>query len=148
MGMPVEERLGADVKRVEHELMAAKLVAVRPAGLTVAQYSALLVLAGQPGVSAAELARRCRVTPQTMTTILRNLEAAGLIVREPHELHRNVLETRLTDAGRTAFELADERASAVERRLSDEFSAAERETLRALLARCSDVLGNLPTDVS
>ncbi|MFB9906648.1 MarR family winged helix-turn-helix transcriptional regulator [Allokutzneria oryzae] len=146
MGMPVGERLGADIKRVEHELMGVKQVAVRPAGLTVAQYSALLVLAEQPGISAAELARRCRVTPQTMTTILRNLEAAELIAREPHELHRNVLETRLTEAGRTAFALADERASAVERQLSEEFSDEERQTLRALLARCSEVLARQPRD--
>jgi DNA-binding MarR family transcriptional regulator len=140
MGMPVEERLGGDIKRVEHELMLVKQQAVRPAGLTVPQYAALLVLDEHPGVSAAELARRCRVTPQTMTTILRNLEAAELIARVPHEVHRNVLETRLTEAGRAAFEVADARASAVERRLADEFSAAERETLRALLARCSKVL--------
>ncbi|MCP3799449.1 MarR family transcriptional regulator [Allokutzneria sp. A3M-2-11 16] len=146
MGMPLDERLGADIKRVEHELMGAKQAAVRPAGLTVAQYSALLVLAGQPGISAAELARRCRVTPQTMTTILRNLEAAELIMREPHELHRNVLETRLTDAGRQAFELADQRASAVERSLAAEFTERERDQLRALLGRCSKVLTTQPRD--
>ncbi|WP_201438115.1 MarR family winged helix-turn-helix transcriptional regulator [Saccharothrix sp. 6-C] len=144
MGMPFEERLGGDIKRVEHELMLVKQQAVRPAGLTVAQYATLLVLDGHPGVSAAELARRCRVTPQTMTTILRNLESADLIARVPHEVHRNVLETRLTEAGRVAFEAADERASAVERRLADEFSEAERETLRALLARCSKVLAERP----
>ncbi|WP_210407815.1 MarR family winged helix-turn-helix transcriptional regulator [Allokutzneria sp. NRRL B-24872] len=140
MGMPLEERLGSDIKRVEHELMAVKQAAVRPAGLTVPQYAALLVLAEQPGVSAAELARRCRVTPQTMTTILRNLEAADLIRREPHELHRNVLETRLTEAGYKAFELADERASAVERALAAEFTEQEQDQLRALLGRCSQVL--------
>lgn len=142
MGMPVEERLGGDIKRVEHELMGVKQAVLRPVGLTVAQYAALLALHGQPGISAAELARRCRVTPQTMTTILRNLESAGLIERIPHELHRNVLETRLTEAGRTAFAEADKRASAVERRLSAEFTPAERDTLRALLARCSTVLTN------
>ncbi|MGW0519906.1 MarR family winged helix-turn-helix transcriptional regulator [Crossiella sp. NPDC003009] len=140
MGMPLDERLGGDVKRVEHQLMGVKQAVLRPVGLTVAQYAALLVLAEQPGISAAELARRCRVTPQTMTTILRNLESAGLIERAPHELHRNVLETRLTEAGRTTFEQADKRASAVERRLSAEFTAKERDTLRALLARCSAVL--------
>lgn len=138
--MPVEERLGGDIKRVEHELMLVKQQAVRPAGLTVAQYATLLALNDHPGVSAAELARRCRVTPQTMTTILRNLESADLIARVPHEVHRNVLETRLTEAGRAAFDVADARASAVERRLADEFSEQERETLRALLARCSKVL--------
>ncbi|MCK2237572.1 MULTISPECIES: MarR family winged helix-turn-helix transcriptional regulator [unclassified Crossiella] len=140
MGMPLDERLGGDIKRVEHELMGVKQAVLRPVGLTVAQYAALLVLSEQPGISAAELARRSRVTPQTMTTILRNLESAKLIERAPHELHRNVLETRLTEAGRTAFEQADKHASAVERRLAAEFTKAEQDTLRALLARCSAVL--------
>ncbi|RKT71349.1 DNA-binding MarR family transcriptional regulator [Saccharothrix variisporea] len=139
--MPFEERLGGDIKLAEHALMQAKQQAVRPAGLTVAQYATLLVLSENPGVSAAELARKCRVTPQTMTTILRNLEAGGLIARVPHEVHRNVLETRLTEAGRSAFETADARASAVERRLADEFSDEERATLRALLGRAARVLG-------
>ena len=139
--MPFEERLGGDIKHAENALMQAKLQAVRPAKLTVAQYATLLVLSGNPGGSAAELARKCRVTPQTMTTILRNLAAAGLIARVPHDVHRNVLETRLTEAGRRTFELADERASAVERRLADEFTGEERATLRALLARAVTALG-------
>ncbi|MEU5690919.1 MarR family transcriptional regulator [Actinosynnema sp. NPDC020468] len=140
MGLPFDQRLGGHLKRVENELNTAKQAAVRPAGLTVAQYAAMLVLSEQPGVSAAELARRCRVTPQTMTTVLRNLDASGLIERVPHEVHRNVLETRLTPAGVAAFEIADERAVAVERRLADEFSAEERQVLEALLARCSSAL--------
>lgn len=142
MGMPFDERLGGDIKHAEHALMQAKQQAVRPAGLTVAQYATLLVLSENPGVSAAELARKCRVTPQTMTTILRNLEAGALIARVPHEVHRNVLETRLTETGREVFETADARASAVERRLADEFTDEERATLRALLARAVQVLGD------
>lgn len=140
MGLPFAQRLGGDLKRVESELGAAKQHAVRPAGLTVPQYAAMLVLSEHPGVSAAELARRCLVTPQTMTTVLRNLETSGLIERVPHEVHRNVLETRLTPAGEAAFEIADERAVAVERRLMGEFSAEELAQLRALLARCSSAL--------
>ncbi|MBW4719646.1 MarR family winged helix-turn-helix transcriptional regulator [Saccharothrix obliqua] len=140
MGMPFEERLGGDVKRVEHAMTQAKQQALRPTGLTVPQYVALLVLADAPGISAAELARRCRVTPQTMTTILRNLETASLIARVPHDVHRNVLETRLTEAGRRVFAVADEHVTAVERRMSDALSAEERTALRALLSRVADAL--------
>ncbi|MEO6087797.1 MAG: MarR family transcriptional regulator [Umezawaea sp.] len=140
MRMPMSERLGAHFKRVEQELMAAKHAAVKPAGLTVPQYAALLVLTEQPGVSAAALARACLVTPQTMTTILQNLLAMGLVERTPHPVHRNVLETRLTELGATTVDQADVRAVAVERRLAAEFTPQERDTLIALLARCSTVL--------
>lgn len=75
-----------------------------------------------------------------MTTILQNLEAGGLIVRTPHPWHRNMLETRLTEAGPAAFDKADVRASAVEARLAAEFTDEERATLRDLLARCSAAL--------
>jgi DNA-binding MarR family transcriptional regulator len=144
MQMPFDERLGLHLKRVELELNTVKTAAVRPAGLTVPQYAALLVLNEEPGISAAELARRCLVTPQTMTTILRNLESAGLIERTPHPLHRHVIETRITPAGRKAHDQADERAAGVERRLSDAFTPEELDILRALLARVSESLTNDP----
>jgi DNA-binding MarR family transcriptional regulator len=138
--MPIEERLGANLKQAVDALNTAKQVAVKPSGLTVPQYAALLFLDDNPGISAAALARLCHVTPQTMTTILQNLESAGLIVRTPHPWHRNVLETRLTEAGTAAFEQADARAVAVEQGLADEFTAEELKTLRSLLARCVKVL--------
>jgi DNA-binding MarR family transcriptional regulator len=138
--MPINERLGADLKQAVAALNIAKQVAVKPSGLTVPQYSALLFLVDNPGISAAALARLCHVTPQTMTTILQNLESAGLIARTPHPWHRNVLETRLTEAGTTAFEQADARAVAVEQGLAAEFTADEMKTLRSLLARCVTVL--------
>ena len=144
MRMSFDKRLGSHLKRVEQELQSAKAAAVKPAGLTVPQYAALFVLDEQPGISAAELARRCAVTPQTMTTILRNLESAGLIERTPHPLHRHVIETRPTPTGRKALDQADERAAGVERRLAAAFSEEELDTLRALLARVSTALTTDP----
>lgn len=136
--MPAHERLGLDVKRAEQELMAIKHEAVKP--LTVPQYAALSVLAENPGISAAALARACLVTPQAMTVVLKNLQDRGLIERTPHPWHRGVLETRLTATGRKAFTTADAKASAIERRVAAAFSAVERDQLRALLARFTTAL--------
>ncbi|MEQ4719432.1 MarR family transcriptional regulator [Nonomuraea sp. B19D2] len=140
MGMHADERLGLDIKRAEQALIAAKQAAIRPAGLTVPQYAALFTLADNPGISGAALARACLVTPQAMTVVLKNLEERGLIERSPHPWHRNVLETRLAEAGRAALEAADERAVVVERAIAAEFSAEERKTLRDLLARCGEAI--------
>jgi DNA-binding MarR family transcriptional regulator len=79
-----------------------------------------------------------------MTTILRNLESAGLVERTPHPLHKHVIETRPTPTGRKALDQADKRAAAVERRLAAAFSEAEMETLRNLLARVSETLTTDP----
>jgi len=138
MGMPASERLGLDLKRAEQSLMAAKHAALKP--LTVPQYAALFALSDSPGISAAALARACLVTPQAMTVLIKGLEERGLVERTQHPWHRNVLATRLTDTGREAFETADKKAVAIERRLAGEFTEEERETLRALLARCVKVL--------
>ncbi|MGC4896063.1 MarR family winged helix-turn-helix transcriptional regulator [Micromonospora sp. DT31] len=136
MGMPAEERLGLDIKRAEQVLMAAKSAALRPGNLTVPQYAALSVLAGQPGISGAALARACLVTPQAMAAVLKILEERGLVARSAHRWHRHVLEARLTEAGTEALRRADREAVRIERRLADAFSEAERQTLRELLRRC------------
>ncbi|WP_211267019.1 MarR family winged helix-turn-helix transcriptional regulator [Nonomuraea candida] len=140
MGMPADERLGLDIKRAEQALIAAKQVAVRPAGLTVPQYAALLALSDSPGISGAALARACLVTPQAMTVVLKNLEERGLVERSPHPWHRNVLEIRLTETGQAALRLADERAVVIERAIAAELSPEERDLLRDLLARCNEAI--------
>ncbi|MFJ7156586.1 MarR family winged helix-turn-helix transcriptional regulator [Streptomyces sp. NPDC101118] len=138
--MPAAERLGFHVKRAEQALQAAKHAALKPAGVTVPQYAALLSLAENPGISAAALARVCGVTPPTMNTVLKNLQERGLIERTPHEWHRNVLETRLTEAGQAVLAEADAAAIRVERALAEEFTDAERAALTGMLGRCAAVL--------
>ncbi|MGW4163307.1 MarR family winged helix-turn-helix transcriptional regulator [Streptomyces sp. NPDC004788] len=140
MNMPVTERLGLHIKRVEQELMAAKHAALRPLGLTVPQYAALYTLDEHPGLSAAALARACLVTPQTIATVLANLEAKALITRRPHPWHRKVTEVHLTDDGRRLLAQADAKAVAIERHIADGFSAEERALLVDLLARASSRL--------
>ncbi|BAJ32256.1 putative MarR family transcriptional regulator [Kitasatospora setae KM-6054] len=138
--MPANERLGVDLHRAGQELLTAKRLAVEPAGLTVPQYAALYVLADSPGISGAGLARACQVTPQAMAVLLRHLTERGLVERAPHRWHRNVLETRLTDRGRAAMELADERASEVEQCLADEFTEDEQERFRDFMVRAARAL--------
>lgn len=75
-----------------------------------------------------------------MNTVLKNLQERGLIERTPHQWHKNVLETRLTDKGTTVMADADARAIQVEQALAAEFSDTERESLIALLGRCVELL--------
>ncbi|MET8753594.1 MarR family winged helix-turn-helix transcriptional regulator [Streptomyces sp. NPDC059104] len=141
--MPPGERIGSHIKRAEQALLAAKNTACKPAAVTVPQYAALLWLAEKPGISAAALSRLCGVTPPTMNTVLKNLQERGFIERTPHEWHRNVLETRLTEEGRAVMERADEGAVRVERALAAALSAEDRERLVELLGRCAEVLDTL-----
>ncbi|MFE0133963.1 MarR family winged helix-turn-helix transcriptional regulator [Streptomyces sp. NPDC059037] len=144
--LPASDRLGSHIKRAERALNAAKHAALKPAGLTVPQYAALLYLSEKPGISAAALARLCGVTPPTMNTVLKNLQERGLIERTPHEWHRNVLETRLTEEGESVMAQADGAAVRVERALAAEFTEEERAALVGLLGRCAALLDSVRSD--
>jgi DNA-binding MarR family transcriptional regulator len=144
--MPLQERLGTDLHRVHQQLMSVKATVLRPTGLTVPQYSALYLLAQAPGMSGAALARVTQVAPQSTFSLLRNLQAAGLVERRSHPWHRSVIEFQLTAAGHRALGAADAAASAIERQLASGFTEDERRTLRALLERCSSELASLAHD--
>jgi DNA-binding MarR family transcriptional regulator len=143
MRMAMEQRLGHHIKRVEQELIAVKHSVLRPFNLNVPQYTALLALDAEPGLSGAVLARRCLVTPQTMSSVLATLERRGLVERKPHPIHGHILETRLTRSGRSLLNRADAAAVDVELHLGGAFSAAETAQLIALLGRCSEALAAL-----
>jgi len=137
-------RLGSFIKRAEQALMAEKARVLKVHGLTVPQYSALMLLRYVPEASAAQLSRACLVTPQTMATILGNLEGKDLVRREPSPMHQRVLSTRFTATGRSIAQDADLAAKSVEQHLSAQFSAGERRQLTALLDRVVTALHELP----
>ncbi len=132
---PPGQRLGRVLKRAEQTLLRAKSAALKPAGLTLAQYVALTELHSQPGITSASLARACLVTPQAMMVVLKSLEEQGLIARSLHPRHPNVLELRITDAGREALDEGRQRVTPVERRVIGAFSPEELDVLAALLTR-------------
>lgn len=136
--------LGMILKRAEQDMLRAKNAALKPVGLTLAQYVALAELDRQPAVIAATLARACLVTPQAMMVVLKTLEEQGLVARSPHPRHANVLELRITDAGREALHAGREQVEPVEARIVDAFSQNELRTLRKLLSRWSDACAELP----
>ncbi|KFK90505.1 MarR family transcriptional regulator [Streptomyces sp. JS01] len=136
MTAAVGDRLGNTIKRAEQALIARKTQAMRQFDLTVPQYSVLLLLSLFPGgMSAAQLARESMVTPQTMSTVLANLEKHGLMEREPSPLHQKVIVNKLTRAGRAVLKKADKEAVRVEDGLRAEFTPEEFEQFENYLER-------------
>ncbi len=132
----IEDRLGNGIMRLERELSGAKDAALRPMGLTVPQYSALFVIADTPGINGAELARRCLVTPQTMTIVLGNLTVKGLIERRSRPGQGRAMETNITAAGKRLLGRADRKALEVEELLNGQLSKSDQQSLRKLLEKC------------
>ncbi len=137
------DRLGRTIKRAEQALISRKSRALREFGLTVPQYAVLLLLSVSEGMSAAQLARECMVTPQTMATVLTNLDRSGLIERSTSPLHQKVKVNRISDEGRALVARADKAALEVEGRLAAEFTEEELGTLNALLERAISALDAL-----
>ena len=113
---------------------------LREMDVTTPQYAALSVLAEEPGLSNAALARRSFVTPQTMNQIMLRLEAAGLVERRAHPEHGRVLQAYLTEEGNNLRKECAIRVDALEGRMISGLSEAERLTLLELLQRCSAAL--------
>ncbi len=129
------------LKKAEQAMLRAKSAALKPAGLTLAQYVALAELDRQPGIAGATLARACLVTPQAMMIVLKSLDELGLIVRSPHPRHPNVLELHVTAVGYEVLEAARHHVEPVERRITDAFAPEELEVLGVMLARWIEALG-------
>jgi DNA-binding MarR family transcriptional regulator len=138
-----EESLGKLLKRSEQTLLRAKSAAVKTVGLTLPQYVALAELAERPGITSAELARACLVSPQAMMVVLKAMEEQGLVERTQHARHQTVLEIHLTSVGREALSAASKRAEPIEQRIINALSKSEVEALRELLWRCIEAVQHI-----
>jgi MarR family transcriptional regulator, organic hydroperoxide resistance regulator len=138
--VPAEEYLCTRIRRAEQALMSHHEAALRGYGLTMTQYTVLLAISREGGMSGAQLARSAGVTQQTMAAVLTGLEAKQLITRQPSPVHAKVLIAALTEHGQTVLDRAYQEVNVLERAFADTFTPAERGTLRDLLERATAVL--------
>jgi DNA-binding MarR family transcriptional regulator len=129
----IEGRTGYLMRQAWHEFRGAMEVALREQRLSAAQYAVMTVLARDPGVSSAELARGCNISPQAMNGVVATLERAGIVERHPHPTHGRILQVTLTDEGERRLAAArpavDRLEGLVEEGYSDEQIAMIREWL-------------------
>ena len=136
----MEERLSYRLKRTQHALRTRSDRALAPIGVTTPQYVALATLDDTPRLSAADLARRCFVTQQTMNAMVLDLERRGLLARRAHPAHARILETTLTPRGTALLRRARTRVLAIDDRMTAGLSPSERTQLGELLDRCAEAL--------
>jgi DNA-binding MarR family transcriptional regulator len=123
------------LRSVVRQLDAATEGVVGEAGLTRAQLAVLQALSDSPGATAATLARRLGITPQSMMELVHRLERAELIVRGP-ATGRSV-ELILTEDGLRAVMAGRESAATVEESLAAGMPPSEVADLRFLLEAVS-----------
>lgn len=117
--------------------------------LPMAQVELLQRLADEPGLRINDLAQRHRLANNTVSTLVQQLVAAGLVRREPSAADRRAVTVRLTDQG---TELIAAWRAAHERRIAaalDQLSAADRESVLGALPALSKLVSRLQqADVS
>jgi DNA-binding MarR family transcriptional regulator len=135
------DRVGYELKKAQHALRLGIDEELRELGVTTPQYAAMSVLAEEPGLSNAQLARRSFVTPQTMNQILARLGASGMVERRAHAEHGRVFQSYLTEEGQRLLRVCHRRVFAVEEQMVSALSDAERLRLIRALRGCAEALG-------
>jgi MarR family transcriptional regulator, organic hydroperoxide resistance regulator len=134
------------LKLLDNALVARKAAAVRALDLTESQCRVLTLLADGVPKSATQLAREALVTSQTMTGIVKNLEAKRLVIRHPSPDHARVMLVSLTESGATRADQAHELARSVESSLRDAMAEQTYQKLLQLLERAADLASSLDID--
>ena len=138
MQLPESERsVGYLVKRVQQGLRRRCDTALKPTGLSMAQYATLRALAEHPEASAAELARLCFVTRQSLQDVLTGLRTAGLVETvdaPPRGRSRSLSLTRL---GSRRLSAAHDAVFAVQASMLQGISVREQRSVADVLIRCA-----------
>lgn len=121
------------IGRTDRMIRAELEEALAETGVSLAEFTALSVLASRPGLSNAGLARRSLVTPQAMHKVVRSLECAGLVNRTTRPEGGRAMATTITTAGMTLVSETMPRIKAAENRTLGALDAAERRDLVRLL---------------
>jgi DNA-binding MarR family transcriptional regulator len=120
-----------------NELLAERFAAAGYADVRPAYGSVLLPLYEEDGLRMGELARRARLSKQTMTTMIRRLEHDRLVERRPDPTDARASLVFLTPRSRrfkpVAAAALEELDELTRRRLDEERLAAVKEALRELL---------------
>ncbi len=113
---------------------------VEPYGLAPAQFTTMVEIWRDPGLTQRLLVERLGVEQGTMTNTLSRMERDGFIVRKPHERDGRAQSLYLTDKATAILEPAIAGAVHANDSALSALSPAEREQFLALMLRVIDTL--------
>lgn len=141
----IELGAGYLVKRVQQGLRRRCDAALKPLELSMSQYAVLRALDDHPDASAAELARLCFVTRQSVRDVLSGLHTAGLVAPSDAPGRGRARALQLTQPGRRRLKDSHAIIEDVEGEMLHGMPAAARRELAALLMRCAENLEAAPS---
>jgi DNA-binding MarR family transcriptional regulator len=117
----LDDRLGYFVRRLQVAIFQDLIARLAPLELSPAQFSVLVVIAANAGLSQAELGEALGIERARLARLLHELQRRGLTQRLPSEADGRRHALRLTREGRSALARA--------KKLSDAHEAALAESL-------------------
>jgi DNA-binding MarR family transcriptional regulator len=130
-------RVGYLIKGAQHALRTRMDDRLREFDLTTGQFALMIALREVPGASNADLARRCFITPQSVSGLTVGLLGLGLIKRAASRTHGRIIEIRLTADGRARLLKAEAvLTKEVEERMLSGLDSSERRLLASFLRIC------------
>lgn len=134
--------IGFLLRQAIHAFNTAMETGLRRYALTSPQYGALFVLATEPGLSAADLARAMGTTPQAANLLVSGMEREALVRREPHPTHGRILEIYATDEGARRFRAARPFIRRLEDQMSEGLSSTQLRTVKRWLVEAAGALSD------
>jgi DNA-binding MarR family transcriptional regulator len=118
-----------------NELLHEQFVARGFGDVRPAYGSILLPLFEEDALRMGELARRARLSKQTITTMVRLLERDGLVTRGPDPVDGRAALVRLTKRARAFRPVAEEGLGNLEARVADRLTQKEVTALKSALSK-------------
>ena len=141
-GAPSRDNLGFALAKASqrwNQLLAAGFEEHGFADVRPAYGSVLLPLFEEDGLRMGELGRRARLSKQTMTTLVRRVEAAGLVRREQDPADGRAQLVRLTERARELAPVAAEVVRGLEETVARVLEPGTERTVRDALRVIADL---------
>jgi len=97
----IEDEAFVNLQRTADALLQGVAAALKPVGLSPAQYNVLRILrgAGPDGLACRQIGERMITRDPDITRLLDRLEVRGLVTRNRDRADRRVITTRITEKG-------------------------------------------------
>ena len=128
------------IHQVLHLYLQRSIHLLRDLNIHPGQCGMLWVLNKHDGVSQKELAEKMRITPPSITVMIRKMEAEELIEKHQDEKDQRIARIYITDKGRKIAENMDDALHQLEKEASANMSEQEIMLLHRLLLQMKENL--------
>lgn len=131
----LDEHVGYALRRAQIKVYEDFLATLAPWQITPPRFSALTLIARNPGMKQTELANLLGIARSGVVMLTDGLAALGLVARIPSASDRRVYLLELTENGKNTMLDIEAAVSTHDERISSRLSAAEKAQLLGLLAK-------------